>query len=96
MCLAVLQPQTDRNEDHGPPKAPIPANNNPVPQIIACCTIIPEEVDFRNEIEQDTVAQVSALKSAGCGKYSLRRLQEEDGTGPSCTASWIDCGRAMY
>ena len=26
----------------------------------------------------------------------MRRLQEVDGTGPSCTAFWINCGRATY
>ena len=36
--------------------------------------------------EQDTAAQVSALKSRAAEKYSLRRPQEENGTGPSCTA----------
>ena len=30
--------------------------------------------------EQDTAAQVSALKSAGCKKYSVKRRPEVDGT----------------
>ena len=37
--------------------------------------------------EQDTAAQVSALKSAGCEKYSVRRRPEEMGqTGATSTA----------
>jgi DNA invertase Pin-like site-specific DNA recombinase len=44
--------------------------------------------------EQDTAAQVSALKSRAAEKYSLRRPQEENGTGPTCIAFWINFGKA--
>lgn len=47
--------------------------------------------------EQDTAAQVSALKSAGCEKiFFERRHLAGDGTVPNSIACWINYERAMY
>jgi DNA invertase Pin-like site-specific DNA recombinase len=46
--------------------------------------------------EQDTAAQVSALKSAGCEKIFERRHLAEDGTDPNPIACWINYERAMF
>jgi len=41
--------------------------------------------------EQDTVAQMSALKSAECEKYSARKRPQVDGIGRSHYDFWIKC-----
>ena len=46
--------------------------------------------------EQDTAAQVSALKSAGCEKiFFERRHLAGDGTVPNSIACWINYERAI-
>ena len=45
--------------------------------------------------EQDTAAQVSALKSADCEKIFREKASGVDGTGPSYFDCWINCGQAM-
>jgi DNA invertase Pin-like site-specific DNA recombinase len=40
--------------------------------------------------EQDTAAQVSALKSAGCEKIFREKASAGDGTDPNSTACWMN------
>ena len=51
------------------------ANNNPVPQTIACCMIIPEEVKFRNTIPGDAVLrryrELPMLQLLGATRFGI-------------------------
>jgi hypothetical protein len=46
--------------------------------------------------EQDTAAQVSALKSAGCEKIFREKASEGVGIDPNYFGCWIKCVKAIF